>query len=312
MSHANNTVIDHAANGRLGAGAKTPEGLAASARNSIKHGLSARTFCLMHNEDAAIFAQHSNSLMATLAPRNPLELLQVQRIIECSWLIQRANQLETLAWQRELECQRLERRDQFENIKSVAFREGQLTYFAFESLESTDKNFQSLSRYRTTHERSLQRALNTLAKMRGGATNLSTNIWPDSMLPTPPIPDSNFCEPRQDQDLQQPQPETQILQNEAQALSEPQPQESVVSAISQNEATLSNTATASLRNEATASHPQPDATTTISPSEATASHSQTQMSTPTAISHNEAAVAEPRPQGSATTPQVPIDFTPKD
>ncbi len=211
MTQPNTT--DHAANGRLGAGAKSPEGLAASARNATKHGLPARTFCLMHDEDAAIFAQHSNSLMATLAPRNSLELLQVRRIIECSWLIQRANQLETLAWQRELECQRLERREQFENSKNVAFREGQLTYFAFESLESTDKNFQSLARYRTTHERSLHRALNTLTKMRGGATNLSTNIWPDTMLPTPLIPDTNFCDPRNED--QEPSPETPILQNEA-------------------------------------------------------------------------------------------------
>jgi hypothetical protein len=269
MTQPNTT--DHAANGRLGAGAKSPEGLAASARNATKHGLSARTFCLMHNEDAAIFAQHSNSLMATLAPRNPLELLQVQRIIECSWLIQRANQLETLAWQRELECQRLERRDQFENIKNIAFREGQLTYFAFESLESTDKNFQSLARYRTTHERSLQRALNTLTKMRGGATNLSTNIWPDYALSAPPIPDSNFCEPRNENEA--PPPEMPILQNEA-TVTEPRPQGSVSTAISQNEATLSDT--------------------------------------PTAISQYEAAVTEPRPQGSVTTPQVPIDFTPRE
>ena len=206
-------TIDHAANGRLGAGAKTPEGLARSARNATKHGLSARTFCLMHNEDPEIFAQHSNSLMATLAPRNPLELIQVQRIIECSWLIQRATQLETLAWQRELECQRIERREQFEHVKDIAFREGHLTYFAFESLESTDKNFQSLARYRTTHERSLQRALNTLTKMRGGATNLSTNIWPDTVLPIPSIPDTNFCDPRNEH--QEPPPETPILQNEA-------------------------------------------------------------------------------------------------
>ena len=206
---------NHAAHGRLGAGAKTPEGLARSAKNATKHGLSARTFCLMHNEDPEIFAQHSNSLMATLAPRNPLELFQVQRIIECTWLIQRATQLETLAWQRELECQRIERREQFEHVKDVAFREGHLTYFAFESLESTDKNFQSLARYRTTHERSLQRAIAALTKMRGGATNLSTNIWPDSVLAAPSIPDSNFCEPRQDQDVQQPEPQTQVLQNEA-------------------------------------------------------------------------------------------------
>jgi hypothetical protein len=203
----------HAANGRLGAGAKTPEGLARSAKNATRHGLTARTFCLMHNEDPDIFAQHNDSLMATLLPRNPLELLQVQRIIECSWLIQRATQLETLAWQRELEYQRIERREQFANTKNIAFREGHLTYFAFESLESTDKNFQSLARYRTTHERSLQRALNTLTKMRGGATNLSTNIWPDSALPTPSIPESNFCDPRNEHE--EPPPETPILQNEA-------------------------------------------------------------------------------------------------
>ena len=37
MIRSDNKVIDHAAHGRLGAGAKTPEGLAASARNAAAH-----------------------------------------------------------------------------------------------------------------------------------------------------------------------------------------------------------------------------------------------------------------------------------
>ena len=82
MIHSDNNVIDHAAHGRLGAGAKTPEGLAASARNATKHGLSAQTFCLLHNEDAKLFHKLKADLMASLTPRNALELIHVEKIID--------------------------------------------------------------------------------------------------------------------------------------------------------------------------------------------------------------------------------------
>ena len=77
-----------------------------------------------------------------------------------------------------------------------------------EALEKNNKTFQNLARYRTMHERSLHRAQNALAKMRGGATALATNIWPEMNLPEAGTQQHHFREPDQSE-------KTAILQNEA-------------------------------------------------------------------------------------------------
>ncbi len=72
----------HAAHGRLSAGAKSPRGLARSAKNSTKHGLAAQSFCLPHNEDASAFQKLKTNLVSSLTPSNALELVHVERIVE--------------------------------------------------------------------------------------------------------------------------------------------------------------------------------------------------------------------------------------
>ncbi|MEJ1931210.1 hypothetical protein WDZ92_13225, partial [Nostoc sp. NIES-2111] len=127
--------------------------------------------------------------MASLTPRNALELIHVERIIESTWLLYRAADLERNVLAAEVEVQRMLHEKQFASFTTPAqieLREASLTFFALESLDSSNKVFANLTRYRTTHERSLHRAQNALAKMRGGATALATNIWPELPLPVQP------------------------------------------------------------------------------------------------------------------------------
>ncbi len=211
MIHANNTNIDHAAHGRLGAGAKTPEGLARSAQNATRHGLSAQTFCLLYNEDANLFHKLKADLMSSLTPRNALELIHVEKIIESTWLLYRVSDLETKILTTEIEVQRANRAEQFKSITgpaAIEIREANLTFFALEVLETQNKTFQNLARYRTMHERSLHRAQNALAKMRGGATALATNIWPEMNVPEADTKHHHFREPEKSE-------KPAILQNEA-------------------------------------------------------------------------------------------------
>ncbi len=179
----NTTENIHAANGRRGAGAKSPEGLARSAKNATKHGLSSHSFCLLSNEDPSIFAQHQAAMIATLAPRNPLELELVGKIVESKWLMTRVTEIETRVLSGEVCAQRAER-FAAGALPSGVTREATLIFLAMESLETRSKTFANLGRYRATHERAYYRALNTLQKLRGGPKSLATDAWPE--LPTAP------------------------------------------------------------------------------------------------------------------------------
>ncbi len=123
----NTTENIHATNGRLGAGAKSPEGL----------GLSAQTFCLLHNEDSSVLQKLKTNLMSSLTPHNALELIHVEKIVESTWLLYRVADLETKILAAEIESQRAQRTGQFKNLDDPTqfeIREANLTFFALEAL----------------------------------------------------------------------------------------------------------------------------------------------------------------------------------
>ncbi len=236
MNHLNTTDIAteniHAANGRLGAGAKSPDGLARSAKNSTKHGLSSRSFCLLSNENPQRFAEHQAAITATLAPRDPLEAELVDKIIESKWLMNRVTEIETHILSCELQVQRADRAG-IEAPPDVSMREATLLFFAMESLETKSKTFANLGRYRATHERAYYRALHTLQKMRGGSKTLATGSWPE--LPASDTQDTatQFCDsPPQPPAPSQPAPPPQPLAEPAPPPATPSP----ATPILQNEA----------------------------------------------------------------------------
>src|SRR5215218_3130077 len=54
-------------------GPKTPEGMARSSMNALKHSLRARTFGLLPGEDQAEWGQHLHDLRAGLGPADAAE-----------------------------------------------------------------------------------------------------------------------------------------------------------------------------------------------------------------------------------------------
>jgi hypothetical protein len=74
-------------------GPKTEEGKAASSKNSLKHGLLSRNV-LLPAEDAEAFAQLGERFMAALGPVGELELVLVDRIIGLIWRLRRLGEIE--------------------------------------------------------------------------------------------------------------------------------------------------------------------------------------------------------------------------
>lgn len=144
-------------NGRKGIGGpKTPEGKLASIGNATKHGLRGRTVVLA-SESADDYADHCAGVLASLAPRGTLETEVCERIAELTWRLRRAARFEAHAVTSANRHNRL--------TQSLAGAEDQES-LSLAAPPSVSVN--NLARYEAALERSLQRALATLAALRDG------------------------------------------------------------------------------------------------------------------------------------------------
>jgi hypothetical protein len=75
-------------------GPVTPEGKAASSRNSLKHGLTSKQIVLP-GEDAAEYDAIRESLIKTYAPANEIERTLVEEIAASNWRLMRVRRQET-------------------------------------------------------------------------------------------------------------------------------------------------------------------------------------------------------------------------
>ena len=81
-------------NGAKSRGPKTPEGKARSAQNALKHGMRARKYLVLPQEDAAAFAALETAILAELAPIGTLQTLLARRVAVAAWRLERADRLE--------------------------------------------------------------------------------------------------------------------------------------------------------------------------------------------------------------------------
>ena len=87
-------ILANTQNGRLGAGCKTEEGKAASARNATRHGLTSKTVVLA-DEDQAEFDELVKRYRRQYSPSNPEQCFLIQQLAESDWRLRRARRLET-------------------------------------------------------------------------------------------------------------------------------------------------------------------------------------------------------------------------
>jgi hypothetical protein len=81
-------------NAQKSTGPKTPEGKSRSRFNAVKHGMSAKTLVLP-GEDPEALQQRIEAWTADLAPRNDVEQYLVDRAVQVSWQLDRADRADT-------------------------------------------------------------------------------------------------------------------------------------------------------------------------------------------------------------------------
>ena len=180
-------------------GPTTPEGKAAASQNALTHGLLSRQV-LLPGEDEATLAELSGRLRDELRPVGELEGLLVERVIAAAWRLRRLGRVEAgiFAWERleelaeraEREAREYERStDIGENLsgpwitvtdekkheqalsRAQQMRSGQedetATLGRTFARDATGANaFSKLSRYETTIERGLYKALHELQRLQ--------------------------------------------------------------------------------------------------------------------------------------------------
>lgn len=181
----------NARNALRSTGPKTEAGKARSSLNARKHGLLSRE-TLLEGEDATALSELDERLRMALDPQGELESLLVDMIVSSMWRLRRLYRIEAgvLAWhQRWAEKERAEDWDSPTRIKRTVDEEGHGAAVA--RLDETEARqaeevvtlglafikdaaqpdaLSKLSRYETTIERGLYRALHELQRLQAART----------------------------------------------------------------------------------------------------------------------------------------------
>jgi hypothetical protein len=185
-------------NALMSTGPKTPQGKAAARQNALRHGLLSAEM-LLPGEDEAALRELSERLRDELRPVGELEGLLVERIIAAAWRLRRLGRVEAgiFAWERFEElAERAEREargyeqppeDDFMKYVNISTSKGEKHREALSRAQqmrseqgaeiatlgrtfARDANganaFSKLSRYETTIERGLYKALHQLQRLQ--------------------------------------------------------------------------------------------------------------------------------------------------
>lgn len=148
------------ANGALSRGPVTPEGLATSSQNALKHGLASRGIVL-GNESESEFQQLREAYLLRFNPRTEIEADLVEQLVAARWRMERT-------WAMETALLDLEMAEQRENIEKEfeAIDEETRTALAFRALCDGSRTLAMLSRYETRFRRATERILESLRRFR--------------------------------------------------------------------------------------------------------------------------------------------------
>jgi len=90
-------VLANRLNAQKSTGPRTPEGKAVASQNAVKHGLLARRV-VIGGEDPGEFEFYRDQMLGELAPAGPMESMLAERVVSLSWRLQRAERLQTEAF----------------------------------------------------------------------------------------------------------------------------------------------------------------------------------------------------------------------
>jgi hypothetical protein len=139
-------------NARLSTGPRTPQGKAATRLNALKHGLTAQHITLF-DECAEDFEAFHAELVAALRPKGAVEQALAERAVLCAWRLRRVYRFETGLFRKA--------RGAWSNGTAETTNDVAVVFLR---LASHEDDLSKLTRYETTLERSLQRALRALER----------------------------------------------------------------------------------------------------------------------------------------------------
>jgi hypothetical protein len=146
-------------NAQKSTGPRTVEGKQRSSMSALKHGLTARTLVLPH-EDALAYGQIRESLYNQYEPATEQECMLVDQLASAWWRTIRVRQIETDML--DLQIQTLNGTYPEKKKTKATDRTGLALRFMTES----EKDFVNFMRYDAQIERAFYRALNTLEKLQ--------------------------------------------------------------------------------------------------------------------------------------------------
>jgi len=149
------------ANGALSRGPVTPEGLARSSQNALKHGLASRCIVL-GNESESEFQQLRQAYLLRFNPQTEIEAALVEQLVAARWRMERTWVIETALLDLEMAQQQENIEKQFEAID-----EETRTALAFRSLCDGSRTLAMLSRYEARYRRATERILKSLRLRQG-------------------------------------------------------------------------------------------------------------------------------------------------
>jgi hypothetical protein len=90
-------VVANRLNAQKSTGPRTPEGKTVVSQNAVKHGLLAKE-AVVRGEDPGQFEFYRDQMLGELAPAGQMESVLAERVVSLSWRLQRAERLQTAAF----------------------------------------------------------------------------------------------------------------------------------------------------------------------------------------------------------------------
>jgi hypothetical protein len=147
-------------NGAKSKGPVTPEGRERSARNSLKHGLSAEVVVLPH-EDKAHFEQLRDSYMDDFQPANQSQHDLVETMAAATWRLNRLVGMEAKIFEEEVI---LRRKDMEKEL--IEMTEVEKLAWVFANMANHGKSLQMLQRFESQLNRTYDRAFKQLQALQ--------------------------------------------------------------------------------------------------------------------------------------------------
>ena len=152
-------------NGAKAAGTKSPEGIQQSAKNSLKHGLTAKTLVLS-NESQSKFDELLESFIQKFKPRDAVELSLVTEMVAARWRLQRIWLIQTAALDFQMDTMEADLEAKFPSLT-----EPTRLSLAFTTMANQEKSLQLLLRYESTYRRMYTQAQRDLLKLLESKTS---------------------------------------------------------------------------------------------------------------------------------------------